>query len=70
MTRVMEIPMTDYYKLRVWKEYFFKYTESSHNQDYQVDRDEQLDLKAKQVQQVYDNYKDMYLKAKRLLEEL
>ena len=29
--RLAKIPVTDYYQLRVWKEYFFKFSDSVHD---------------------------------------
>lgn len=39
MTKILE---TDYYKMRVWKEYYFRYTEDQNNSkgdaNFQMDR--------------------------------
>lgn len=31
LVRQEVVPVTDYYRLRVWKEHFFRYTDSPHD---------------------------------------
>ena len=48
--RLAKIPVTDYYQLRVWKEYFFKFSDSIHDPQYILDNQEQLDVEMSQIQ--------------------
>ena len=36
-SRQTKIPMTSFYKLRVWKEYFFRFRDSVYDQNYVLD---------------------------------
>jgi hypothetical protein len=36
-SRQTKIPMTSFYKLRVWKEYFFRFSDSVYDQNYVLD---------------------------------
>lgn len=35
--RLTKIPVTEFYKLRVWKEYFFRYSDSPYDPQYVMD---------------------------------
>jgi hypothetical protein len=48
--RLSKIPVTDFYKMRVWKEYFFKFSDSANDPQYVMDSNEQLDVKMSQIQ--------------------
>ena len=46
LKKMTRVPVTDYYRLRMWKEHFFKFKETLDDADYFMDREEMLDIKA------------------------
>ena len=39
-TRITRIPQTAFHRLRVWKEYFYRFSDSPYNLKYVLDADE------------------------------
>lgn len=44
LTKVKSIPVTEFYRLRVWREYFYKFSDSIYDPNYVLDSNEQLDV--------------------------
>ena len=45
LLRLTIIPKTAFHKLRVWREYFFRFSDSVHDSSYKLDYNEQLDVR-------------------------
>ncbi len=67
LTTITRIPVTCFYKLRVWKEYFFRFTESAREPAYYfMEQREQLDIRASQLSEL--NFKLKQLKQRTIVQ--
>ena len=50
LNKATRVPVTTFHKLKMWKEFYFRYKETCEAQEYYMDREEQLDLRAAKMQ--------------------